>query len=152
MALQKNLAAAAQDHKRMVLLTETQIVQMDKAQYMSEAQKQFFRARLGAIEEMLRARAHASAAEIATCEAGADPVDRASAEEEHQLAIKARARDAEQLIEVRAALARIDADEFGWCVETGEMIGLGRLLICPTTTMCVEAQQRRETRAARYRI
>ena len=83
--------------------------------------------------------------------AEADPVDRASVEEEHQLAIAVRARDASQLVEVRAALRRIEAGDFGWCIETGDMIGVGRLLVCPTTTLCVEAQQRRESLTTRYR-
>lgn len=61
-------------------------------------------------------------------------------------------RDTDQLSGVRLALARIDADEYGWCHETGEMIGVVRLLICPTTTLSVGAQQRRESKTSRYRI
>ena len=48
-------------------------------------------------------------------------------------------------------LRRIEAGDFGWCIETGDMIGVGRLLVCPTTTRCVEAQQRRESLTTRYR-
>ena len=130
---------------------EKQIVSMGEKSYMDETQKLFFRKRLVAIEEMLVARSREAAAEIAVSATGADPFDRASAEEEHQLALTARSRDSEQLLEVRAAIRRIDDDEFGWCAETGEMIGVGRLLICPTTTLCVEAQQRRESKTTRYR-
>lgn len=43
------------------------------------------------------------------------------------------------MFELGAAIKGIDADEFGWCVETGEMIGIGRLLVCPTAILCVEA-------------
>lgn len=145
--------AAIQEHDRTPVpaLNEMQIVSMGESNYMDEAQKQFFRARLVAIEEMLQARSREAAAEIAVPAAGADPIDRASAEEEHQLALAARARDSEQLLEVRAALNRIETDDFGWCAETGEMIGVGRLLVCPTTTLCVEAQQRRESKTTRYR-
>lgn len=154
MPLQQNVTAAAQQRKRIqsLALTEAQIVCMDDAHYMSDAQKQFFRDRLTTLQEVLQARSRESAAEIAIVSTAADPVDRASAEEEHQIAITARARDADQLIEVRAALTRIDADEFGWCDETGDTIGIGRLLICPTTTLCVEAQQRRECKTSQYRI
>jgi DnaK suppressor protein len=152
MAHQQHVAPAAQERKmRPGLLTENEILHMEDASYMSEAQKQFFRGRLVAVEELLQARSRDAAAEIASAAAGADPIDRASAEEEHQLAIAARARDADQLLEVRAALKRIDTDEFGWCIETGEMIGVGRLLICPTALLCVEAQQRREDKKSRYR-
>jgi DnaK suppressor protein len=150
----QNVTVAAQQQKPMhrLALTEAQIVRMDDAQYMSDEQKQFFRGRLTALQDVLQARSRESAAEIAIVSAAADPVDRASDEEEHRLAIASRMRDADQLIEVRVALARIDADEFGWCDETGEMIGVGRLLICPTTMLCVEAQQRRESKTSRYRI
>ena len=150
MAPQQNVAQAVHERET-IPLTEQQIVHMDDAHYMSESQKQFFRSRLAALSELLLARSRETAAEIAIGAAGADPVDRASAEEEHQLAIAARARDADQLLEVQAALKRIDSDDFGWCVETGEMIGVGRLLICPTTVFCVEAQQRRESSKSRYR-
>jgi len=154
MPLQQNVITATQQRKRIQLLalTEAQIVRMDDAQYMSDAQKQFFRGRLLALQELLQARLRESVAEIAIVSTAADPVDRASAEEEHRLAIAARARDADRLIEVRVALTRIHADEFGWCDETGERIEVGGLLICPTTTLCVEAQQRRESKTGRYRI
>jgi len=152
MAPQQNVAIAVQARipAQLPQITEAHILRTGD-EYMGTAQKQCFRSLLVALEELLEARALSSAAEIAIGSVGADPIDRASAEEEHQLAIAARARDAAQLIEVRAALKRIDADEFGWCVETGDMIGVGRLLICPTTTLCVEAQQRRESKTTRYR-
>lgn len=153
MPLQQTVATAVQPITRALphRLTEMQILRMNHEEYMGEAHKSCFQALLVALEELLEARARSSAAEIAVATTGADPIDRASAEEEHQLAIAARVRDAAQLLQVRAALRRIDADEFGWCEETGDMIGIGRLLACPTTTLCVEAQQRRESKTTRYR-
>jgi DnaK suppressor protein len=145
-----SIADQARTQIQLNRLTEEQIRQMD-IDYMGEGQKDCFRALLAAQEEAMEARARSAAAEIAVGSADADPIDRASAEEEHQQALAARARDAAQLAEVRAALRRIQSDEFGWCVETGDMIGIGRLLICPTTTLCVEAQQRRERQTSRYR-
>lgn len=144
-------AIAALTRTPLPQMTEAQLRGMDGKQYMGEAHKRCFRALLVSMKELLEARARSAAAEIAVGTVGADPIDRASAEEEHQLAIAARARDSAQLLEVRAAIRRLDADEFGWCIETGEEIGLGRLLICPTTTLCVEAQQRRENTTNRYR-
>lgn len=136
---------------RSTVMTEAQIVTMDAASYMSADQLQFFNARLVAIEEMLVSRIDASASEFAGGTIEADPIDRASVEEEHQLAMANRARDHEQLVEVRGALRRIKAGEFGWCLETGEMIGIARLLVRPTAVLCVEAQQRRESNNSRYR-
>lgn len=144
-------AIQARIQTRLPHLTEAQIRRMNGEKYMGAVHKRYFRALLLALEKSLEARVRSSAADIAIGSAGADPIDRASAEEEHQLAIGARVRDAAQLVEVRAALMRLDADEFGWCIETGDEIGLGRLRICPTATLCVEAQQRRESKTSRYR-
>jgi len=47
---------------------------------------------------------------------------------------------------VALAIARIDSGDYGWCEETGDPIGIARLLARPTATLTVEAQQRRETR------
>lgn len=144
------IAVQARHQTQPPTFTEAQILRMDN-EYMGQTQQQCFRELLMSQEGALEARARSSAAEIAMVSAEADPVDRASVEEEHQLAIAARARDASQLVEVRAALRRIEAGDFGWCIETGDMIGVGRLLVCPTTTLCVEAQQRRESLTTRYR-
>lgn len=133
-----------------VALTEAQIVCMTDIEYMSDAQTAFFRARLIDIEDILQSRMRAAATEIASGSDVADPIDRASAEEEHQLALSNRTRDARQILEVGAAMRRIEAGQFGWCVETGEPIGVDRLLICPTATLCIEAQQRRESKTRRY--
>ena len=47
---------------------------------------------------------------------------------------------------VAQALARIDSGDYGWCEETGDPIGIARLLARPATSLTVEAQQRREVR------
>lgn len=133
-------------------LTESQIVSMPERDYMGDEQRNFFRARLMDIEDMLKSRALIAAGEIASSSDVSDPIDRASAEEEHQMALSAKTRDVQHLTAVGAALHRIKTEEFGWCVETGEMIGIDRLLICPTATLCVEAQQRLENKTKRYRV
>ena len=147
----RELEHLAPSHAPLPPLTEDEILSMADEHYMGETQKDCFRALLVAMGESLEARSRESAAEIAVGTVGADPVDRASAEEEQQLAIGGRVRDAARLLQVRAALKRIDADEFGWCVETGDMIGIGRLLANPTAMFSIEAQQRRENKTCRYR-
>lgn len=134
------------------LLTEAQALAMPEADYMNSAQLDFFKSRLEAIEVDLLDKAARADVEIAVGATGADPVDRASAEEEHRMALASRARDAEQLIEVRAALTRIAAGDFGYCSETGEPIGVARLLVRPTTVLTTEAQQRQETMSRRFRV
>jgi DnaK suppressor protein len=132
-------------------LTETQVLAIPEADYLNPAQLDFFRSRLAAIELDLLAKAARADAEIAVGAGGADPVDRASVEEEHRIVLASRARDAVQLIEVRAALTRIAAGDFGYCSETGEAIGVARLLIRPTTVLTTEDQQRQETMSRRFR-
>ena len=53
-------------------------------------------------------------------------------------------KSAEELAREEAFEARIDAGDYGYCDETGEPIGVGRLLARPTATLSLEAQQRRE--------
>lgn len=134
------------------LITEAELMGMDEAEYMSSEQLAFFKAKLDAQAEMLASRARFAATELAIASSGADPADRASAEEEHTLALSNRVRDAAQLLEVRAALRRIESGEFGWCDQTGEMIGIRRLLACPTTVLSIEAQTRAEDHQRRYKI
>ena len=47
-------------------------------------------------------------------------------------------------------MERIEAGEYGWCEETGDPIGIPRLLARPTATLSLEAQQRRELRQKLY--
>jgi DnaK suppressor protein len=73
-----------------------------------------------------------------------DPADRATIEEEHALELRTRDRERKLLKKIEQAITRIDANEYGYCDETGEPIGVGRLLARPTATLSLEAQQRRE--------
>ena len=73
-----------------------------------------------------------------------DPADRASQEEEFSLELRARDRERKLLKKISQSISRIESGEYGFCDETGEPIGLGRLLARPTATLSLEAQQRRE--------
>ena len=73
-----------------------------------------------------------------------DPADRATIEEEHALELRTRDRERKLLKKIDQSIARIDAGDYGYCDETGEPIGVGRLLARPTATLSLEAQQRRE--------
>jgi len=69
-----------------------------------------------------------------------DPADRASIEEEHSLELRTRDRERKLLKKIKEAILRIDKKEYGYCLETGEEIGLERLLARPTATLSLEAQ------------
>jgi DnaK suppressor protein len=73
-----------------------------------------------------------------------DPNDRATQEEEFSLELRTRDRERKLIKKVQQALARIESGEYGYCEETGDPIGIPRLLARPTATLSLEAQQRRE--------
>ena len=79
-----------------------------------------------------------------------DPADRATLEEEHALELRTRDRERKLLKKIDQALARIDDGSYGYCEETGEPIGIQRLLARPTATLTIEAQERREMKQKLY--
>jgi len=79
-----------------------------------------------------------------------DPADRATLEEEHALELRTRDRERKLLKKIDGALARIEDGSYGFCEETGEPIGLQRLIARPTATLSIEAQERREMKQKLY--
>jgi len=79
-----------------------------------------------------------------------DPSDRATQEEEQALELRTRDRERKLLKKIDEALARITAGTYGFCEDTGEPIGIGRLLARPTATLSVEAQDKRERMQKRF--
>ena len=73
-----------------------------------------------------------------------DPADRATIEEEHALELRTRDRERKLLKKIEQSIGRIDSGDYGYCDETGEPIGVGRLIARPTANLSLEAQQRRE--------
>ena len=73
-----------------------------------------------------------------------DPSDRATLEEEYTLELRTRDRERKLWKKVEKSLRMIDDGSYGWCEETGEPIGVPRLLARPTATLSLEAQERRE--------
>ena len=118
---------------------------MPEGEYMNDKQVEFFKARLNALKEDLLSNAGETTEHLREdTTIVPDPADRATIEEEHALELRTRDRERKLLRKISQSLARIDAGEYGYCEETGEPIGLGRLLARPTATLSLEAQQRRE--------
>ena len=82
--------------------------------------------------------------------AEADPADQATIEEENALELRARDRERKLLRKVEEALRRVEDSSYGYCEETGEPIGVRRLLARPTATLTIDAQTRREQRQKLY--
>jgi DnaK suppressor protein len=79
-----------------------------------------------------------------------DPNDRATQESEFSLELRTRDRERKLIRKIDEAISRIDDGSYGYCVETGEEIGIKRLEARPVATLCVEAQERRERREKQY--
>ncbi len=73
-----------------------------------------------------------------------DIADRASAETDRALELRTRDRERKLIAKIDAALQRIEDDEYGYCEETGEPIGVRRLEARPIATLSLEAQERHE--------
>jgi len=126
-------------------LTEAELLAMPESEYMSDKQLDFFRACLETQKEDLLSNAGETTEHLREdTSIVPDPADRATIEEEHALELRTRDRERKLLKKISQALVRIDSGEYGFCDETGEPIGLGRLLARPTATLSLEAQQRRE--------
>jgi DnaK suppressor protein len=79
-----------------------------------------------------------------------DPNDRATQESEFSLELRTRDRERKLIRKIDEAIKRIEDGSYGYCVETGEEIGIKRLEARPVATLCVEAQERRERREKQY--
>lgn len=129
------------------LPTVAEMLAAPESEYMSPRQLAFFRARLLAERDALLGAARATTQHLKQDYATTpDPSDRASLEEDHTLELRVRDRERKQLHKIDQALARIDDGSYGWCQETGEPIGIARLIARPTANFTVDAQQRHETR------
>ena len=128
------------------LLTEAELRAMPEEKYMCDAQLAFFRTTLRRMENELLANAGETTEHLRETVLVPDPADRATIEEEHALELRTRDRERKLLKKIQQSIARIDSGDYGWCEETGEAIGIPRLLARPTATMSLEAQQRRELR------
>ena len=127
-------------------LTEKALLAMPAASYMNAAQQDFFRDLLRKQRQALLDNATMTIDHLRDGEAEADPNDRATIEEEHSIELRIRDRERKMLPRVDAALRRIETGQFGYCEDTGEPIGLRRLLARPTTVYSIEAQERHESR------
>ena len=126
-------------------LSEAELLAMPEGEYMNDKQLDFFRARLQGQKDDLLSNAGETTEHLREdTSIVPDPADRATIEEEHALELRTRDRERKLLKKIAQSLARLDSGEYGYCDETGEPIGLARLLARPTATLSLEAQQRRE--------
>jgi DnaK suppressor protein len=126
-------------------LTDAEVMAMSDNEYMNDAQMAFFRLKLVQLKQGILANAGETTEHLREDTVVVpDPADRATIEEEHALELRTRDRERKLLKKIEQSIQRIDAGDYGYCDETGEPIGVGRLLARPTANLSLEAQQRRE--------
>ena len=131
--------------KQVADLKDTELMAMPDSEYMNEVQMAAFRLKLSALKrDILNSAGETTEHLREDTSVVPDPADRATIEEEHALELRTRDRERKLLKKIEQSIARIDAGDYGYCDETGEPIGVGRLLARPTATLSLEAQQRRE--------
>jgi len=128
------------------VLTEAQLLKMSDKDYMNAEQLGFFKVLLTSMKAEILVNARETGEHLKENEAFADPNDRATVEEENMLEQRVRDRERKLLKKIDQSLARIEEGEYGYCLETGEPIGLPRLLARPTAELSIEAQEKHERR------
>ncbi|QTP57485.1 RNA polymerase-binding protein DksA [Billgrantia antri] len=126
------------------------LLAMPEEAYMNEEQLLFFHARL--LTEQAEVEAHLEEVRkaVADNERSGDELDRAAVEEELRLLLRQADRETRLLRKIRQALRRIEEGDYGYCAETGQPIGLPRLMLRPTAELCLEAKERQEQREHHY--
>jgi DnaK suppressor protein len=130
--------------KKVRELTEEEILKAPEKDYMNEAQLAFFKKKLLELRDQLLQNADDTGEHLRENEITTDPSDRATLEEEYTLELRTRDRERKLLKKVEKSLRMIEDGSYGWCEETGEPIGVPRLIARPTATLSLEAQERRE--------
>lgn len=128
------------------LMSDDDILKMSDDEYMNDVQLAFFKMRLQKLEDEMVANAQKTTQTFQEQDTNyiADPSDRATLEEEYALELRTRDRERKLLQKIRSVIELINNGDYGYCEDTGEPIGLKRLLARPTATLSLEAQERRE--------
>ena len=120
-------------------------------QYMSKEQLEHFRTILNSWKRDLMVEVDRTVSHMKDEAANfPDPNDRATQEEEFSLELRTRDRERKLIRKIDEALKRIEDGSYGYCLETGEEIGIKRLEARPVATLSLEAQERRERRERQY--
>jgi len=132
-------------------MTEAELLALPADAYMNEAQHNFFRDLLLHQRTELQARIAEEFQLLRHYEPSSDPSDIGTTEEQRQWQLRLLEREKKLLDKIDDSLDSLARGDYGWCAETGEPIGLKRLLLRPTTTLCIEAKERQEEREKHQR-
>lgn len=131
--------------------TESNIKKAAASRYMNSDQLDFFKEKLIEMKIELRKHLENERTELSQQSRECDDLDRAQIEEEIHLRLRILDRESKLLPKIDEAIKRIDDKSYGYCVNTGEIIGIHRLLVRPTALFCAEEKGRQESIEKAYR-
>ncbi len=135
----------------MTLLSEQQLLAMPESEYMNAEQRAFFRQRLLEEQQKLWQHIEMLRRDIDSGDVSGDEADKAAREEDLRLLFRQLDRESRLLPKISAALTRLYNGDYGYCRESGEPIGLARLLLRPTAELSIEAKTAQEMREPHLR-
>ncbi|MBT7543264.1 MAG: RNA polymerase-binding protein DksA [Gammaproteobacteria bacterium] len=131
--------------------TESKIKKASANRYMNQDQLDFFRERLIIMKDELRIHLENERTQLGQQSRECDDLDRAQIEEEIHLRLRILDRESKLLPKIDEAIKRIDDGSYGYCRNTGEAIGIERLLVRPTALFSAEEKNRQEKIEKAYR-
>lgn len=120
--------------------------QIPSGEYMCQAQLDYFKGLLLKMREGVQEQLNKCRQDLSEPDTQPDELDRATAEAERTLTLRRIERAHQSLSQIKAALKRIDDQEYGYCTESGVEIGLDRLRIAPMAEFSVDAGAVKEVR------
>jgi DnaK suppressor protein len=128
-----------------VLVEDANYRPSEDEEFMNERQREYFKQKLLNWKDEILRESRETLSHLQTeTENHPDLVDRASSETDRALELRTRDRQRKLISKIDEALRRIEDGSYGYCEETGEPIGVGRLDARPTATLSLEAQERHE--------
>jgi DnaK suppressor protein len=120
-------------------------------EYMSEMQLEYFRQKLVEWKKDLLVQSSDTLDDLRQGGLNQpDDIDRASLETDKSLDLRTKDRARKLILKIDQALERIEDGSYGYCEDTGEEIGIERLMARPIATLCIEAQERHERMEKTY--
>ena len=132
------------------LLSEEEIKKAPESDYMNAEQLAFFKNRLIELYDETNERIQDARNQMAKPIDYSDPSDRASWEEQSSIALRIVEREQKLLPKIQKSLQRIRLGTYGYCLESGEPIGIPRLLTRPTAEYCAEVKVMKERKENHY--
>jgi len=132
-------------------LTEKQILDAPDSDYMNAEQLEFFKERLLDLYKSTSARIIEAKEQMLSPKDFSDLNDRATCEESSNIALRILDREQKLLPKIRQPLERIRIGEYGFCKETGDPIGIPRLLARPTAEYSAEVKALKEIKEHHYK-